>query len=135
MLMVVVAVAGCGSKQHGAAGGRCDRIPAGTKLALALERGGGIGPPLGDGPEDIRDGEYVVDGVRRWGVTFGESSDGSIAWMVETPTQIRIGFTRNSSCGGIRQPRSAIAVKVPNTGKPIVAEQCGGQATCDPNVP
>jgi hypothetical protein len=126
-IVIVVVVAACGGRQSGGvAEDRCAKPPAGTAVPFQVEMGTA---------GEITDGESVApDGSRRWGMTFNESSDGTVAYVVESATEIRIGYTRNSWCGGAPRPPLAIAVKVP-AGKPVVAEQCGGHSSCEPNVP
>ena len=130
VVAMVVALVGCGGRQSGGGGGEsCSKVPAGKRINLERELVFTGGYASVQTANHIEDGEHVEDGQRRWGIRSSPGSEGHIRWVVETDTAIRIGYSKRTPCFP-PEPGSAIAVRLPGTTKPIVAEQCRAKETC-----
>ncbi|CAN5906179.1 hypothetical protein BH11MYX4_BH11MYX4_32540 [soil metagenome] len=64
---------------------------------------------------------------------FPQRPGASVAWVVETPTEIVVGVRVDAYCGGAAPPDGLAATLVPASAKAVRFAQCS-VGSCDPSV-
>jgi hypothetical protein len=66
-------------------------------------------------------------------MVLSQQPNASVAWVVETPTEIVVGVRVAAYCGGAAPPDGVAATFVPVSPKPVRFARCN-VGSCDPSV-